>query len=152
MPLLAASSSGQLGGAASLGFDGLVHARLGFDRHALRSMQNALGAAGAQQLQPEAVWLPPGDAAPAPPPAWPSQQQAQGTEPALPAEGVERLRRLQPTADAVARFSAGMRERGGQRLNAEQRNAVAAVVCGGGRAYPYGLFGPPGERGGRWER
>mgnify|MGYP001810928834 CR=1 FL=1 len=40
-----------------------------------------------------------------------------------------------------------MHERGSQRLNEEQRQAVAAVVCGAGRAFPYALFGPPGGPG-----
>lgn len=158
VPLLA---SGQLDAPASLGFDGLVHARLSFDRHALRRMQAAIEAASAQQLQQHAVWLPPGEAAP---PALPASQQKQSTQPGdgatpaaadgppVSAQALERLRLLQPEADAVAQFSASMRERGGQRLNAEQRNAVAAAVCGGGRAYPYALFGPPGALQGRWGR
>ena len=101
-------------------------------------MQSALGAVGQQQLEPGAVWVPPPEAAAA------AQQQEGGGSGAAEA-ALKRMCKLQPEAAMVAETAAGMKERGRQRLNAEQRQAVAAVVCGAGRAYPYALFGPPGK-------
>lgn len=117
-------------GAAALGhsgltFDGLCHVRFSFDRLAMRRMQQALADASKQQLDAGACWAPPAEA------------------PHHRAAALQRLQRLQPEAEAVADAVAGMQERGRQRLNAEQRQAVAALVCGGGRAYPYALCGPP---------
>ena len=51
----------------------------------------------------------------------------------------------QPTIQLVAEAAARLQEKGRQKLNAEQRAAVAAVVCGAGRSVPFALFGPPGE-------
>ena len=120
-------------------FDGLVHVRFSFDRAPLRRMQQAIAAAGQQQLAQAACWLPPGGGL--------VQEQggsSQGGGPEVLAAAQERLEQLQPEADAVAAVAASMQERGSQRLNGEQRQAVAAVVCGAGRAVPFALFGPPG--------
>jgi hypothetical protein len=120
-------------------FDGLVHVRFSFDRAPLRRMQQAIAAAGQHKLAQAACWLPPGGA--------PAAQQgggSQGGGSETLAAAQERLEQLQPEADAVAEVAANMQERGSQRLNAEQRQAVAAVVCGAGRAMPFALFGPPG--------
>ena len=116
-----------------------LHVRFSFDRAPLRRMQQAIAAAGQQQLAQAACWLPPGGAL--------VQQQGGsshgGGSEAVAAEQA-RFDLLQPEADAVAAVAASMEEQGSQRLNAEQRQAVAAVVCGAGRAMPFALFGPPG--------
>lgn len=52
---------------------------------------------------------------------------------------------MQPTVQAVSETASSLKERGKQRLNAEQRHAVAAVLEGAGRFAPYALFGPPGR-------
>ena len=44
---------------------------------------------------------------------------------------------MQQRADAIS-------ERGARTLNAEQRLAVAAHLCGAGGRVPFALFGPPG--------
>lgn len=136
---------------ASTLFDGLVHVRFTFDRGATRRMQKAIAAVGRQQLQDAACWVTP-DVAPAA--GGPGSSSAAGSgsgsesssssSSSFSAAAVQRLLKLQPGADAVAAAAAAMQERGRQRLNAEQRSAVAAVVCGAGRAFPYALFGPPG--------
>ena len=120
-------------------FDGLVHVRFSFDRAPLRRMHQAIAAAGQQQLAQAACWLPPGGAL-GPQPG--GSSQAGQAEALVPAQA--RLEQLQPEADSVVAVAASMQERGSQRLNAEQRQAVAAVVCGAGRAMPFALFGPPG--------
>lgn len=51
----------------------------------------------------------------------------------------------QPATHALHQAVSEFRELGRQRLNSEQRAAVAAVVSGGGRGTPFALFGPPGE-------
>ncbi|EFN55641.1 hypothetical protein CHLNCDRAFT_133825 [Chlorella variabilis] len=121
-------------------FDGLVHVRLSFDRLSFRRMQRALCDVVERQ---HACWIPPGDAQPQPQ----AGAGASGREAARAAqEQQDRQDRLllQPTADEVAATVAGLQECGGQALNAEQRQAIAAVLCGAGRAHPYSLFGPPG--------
>ena len=50
----------------------------------------------------------------------------------------------QPTMQLVEEEAARLQKKGRQKLNAEQRAAVAAVVCGAGRTAPFALFGPPG--------
>lgn len=124
-------------------FDGLVHVRLSFDRLSFRRMQRALCDVVERQ---HACWIPPGDAQPQPQ----AGAGASGREAARAAqEQQDRQDRLllQPTADEVAATVAGLQECGGQALNAEQRQAIAAVLCGAGRAHPYSLFGPPGAAG-----
>lgn len=131
-------------------FNGLVHVRFGFDRLALQRMHSALAQAAARQLLPHACWLPPGKALIG---AGDSGSNSDaGTDAAASAGAalstaqLQRLQQLQPEAEAVARAARDMQERGSQRpLNAEQRQAIAAVVCGSGRAMPYALFGPPGK-------
>ena len=119
------------------GFDGLVHVRFAPDRESMRRMQRALAAA-AHQLRDAAFQ---GLAVALVPPARPANCQGS------PAASLPEAQRLQPTTGAVAETSASMRECGKQPLNPEQRAAVAAVVCGAGRAAPFTLFGPPGEAG-----
>lgn len=46
--------------------------------------------------------------------------------------------------EAVRQAAQGMREVAPQRLNAEQKLAVASVLCGAGVGAPFTLFGPPG--------
>ena len=131
MPLLA--HGGEAVQPPAGAFAGLVHVRFSFDRAGLRDrMQGALMAAAQHEAEPRAMWLPP------------------PIEAGLPAAAaaLERSLVLQPDAGAVAAATAGLQERGAQRLNAEQRQAVAAVVCGAGRAFPFALFGPPGARAG----
>ncbi len=133
-------------------FDGLIHVRFSFDRLALHRMHGALAQAAEKQLLAHACWLPPGE-------ALGSLSGGKGDDngggnvsdgthagPALSTAELRRLEQLQPEAEAVAQVAGDMRERGSQRpLNAEQRQAIAAVVCGAGRAMPYALFGPPGK-------
>lgn len=135
-------------------FDGLVHVRFSFDRLALQRMHAALALAADRQLVPHAIWLPSGE------PMSDSGREggsggvaescagagaAVSAGPALSQAERWRLEQLQPEAGAVAVEAGAMRERGSQRpLNAEQRHAIASVVCGAGRAMPYALFGPPG--------
>lgn len=130
---------------ASTHFDGLVHARFTFDRGAMRRMRHAVEKAGRQQLRDAACWVTPDDSA-APAAASPGSSRTAGSSSvsASRAAALQRLLQLQPEADVVAAAAAAMRERGRQQLNAEQRSAVAAVVSGAGRAFPYALFGPPG--------
>ncbi|KAL4430622.1 hypothetical protein ABPG75_005878 [Micractinium tetrahymenae] len=136
-------------------FDGLVHVRFSFDRLALHRMHAALADAAREQLLPHACWLPPGDGAQGCDGSGSSgggggsdaatDASPASAGPALSQADLERLAQLQPEAEAVAQVAAGMQERGSQRpLNAEQRQAIAAVICGAGRAMPYALFGPPG--------
>lgn len=103
-----------------------MHVRFSFDRESLQRMQQAVAVAAQQQLEPQACWLPPAGALPA------GGGDGGGHPPAL-----DRLCKLQPEADLVAATAASLRELGAQQLNAEQRNAVAAVLCGAGRAFPY---------------
>jgi hypothetical protein len=103
--------------------DGRVHARFSFDRRPLRHMAAALRALPAAPAPPSLL-LPCAGAA---------------AHLATPPQAA-----LQPAAAAVDAHAAGLRERGAQRLNAEQRRAVAALVCGAARAAPYALNGPPG--------
>ena len=98
-------------------FGGLVHVRLTFDRTPLQRMHDALAAA-ATASPPGCTLVPP-----VPP---------------------QRLAELAPKAADVAAAAAALQEGGCRPLNAEQRQAVAAVLCGGGRSAPYALFGPPG--------
>ncbi|KAI7838701.1 hypothetical protein COHA_007499 [Chlorella ohadii] len=151
-------------------FDGLVHVRFSFDRGATRRMQQAIEAVAQQQLKTESCWLPPEEWEAAEVSAADGRKggaadgkagaangmasaadgtagtcsMADGASSSISEAVLRRFRRLQPEADDVAAAAAGMQERGRQRLNGEQRTAVAAVVCGAGRAYPYALFGPPG--------
>ncbi|PRW57862.1 helicase MOV-10 [Chlorella sorokiniana] len=174
IPHLAAASSAL---PESTHFDGLVHARFSFDRGATRRMQQAIEAAGLQQVSQDACWLPPDDlmeaaaaaeakrggssvadgasgsvgdgaSGSAAPSASGAAMAANGGNASrtssLDEDAKHRIRQLQPGADAVAAVAANLQERGKQRLNAEQRTAVAAVVSGAGRAFPYALFGPPG--------
>ena len=149
-------------------FDGLVHARFSFDRGATQRMQAAVEAVAQQQVEEAACWLPPehweapaGDGSHASDSssgsgaalgtagseaaAGAAATAAQGSEGAISDGVMQRLKQLQPDAGAVGAVAANLQERGKQRLNAEQRSAVAAVVSGAGRAYPYALFGPPGK-------
>lgn len=154
-------------------FDGLVHVRFSFDRGATRRMQQAIEAVAQQQLKTESCWLPPEEWEAAEVSAADGRKggaadgkagaangmasaadgtagtcsMADGASSSISEAVLRRFRRLQPEADDVAAAAAGMQERGRQRLNGEQRTAVAAVVCGAGRAYPYALFGPPGKCG-----
>lgn len=97
-------------------FDGLVHARFSFPREPLLAMHAALQAAAV--LHGRCCLVPPCDP--------------------------QTLAALAPGAEAVAAAAAGLHERGPRRLNAEQRQAVAALVCGAGRGGPFALWGPPG--------
>ncbi len=147
-------------------FDGLVHVRFSFDRGATRRMQQAIEAVAQQQLTAESCWLPPEEWEAADASAADGRKGgaaagggnaadgmagagsiADGASSSISEAVLRRFRRLQPEADDVAAAAAGIQERGRQRLNGEQRTAVAAVVCGAGRAYPYALFGPPGKCG-----
>eukprot|EP00887_Chlorella_sp_A99_P008046 scaffold12.g8046.t1 len=101
-------------------WDGLVHVRFSFDRNPIVRMHAALAAAV----------------------AWDATLLHHPVPPVPP----EQLAALAPTGKQVAAAAAGIVEAGSCRLNSEQRQAVAAVVCGAGRAAPYALFGPPGER------
>jgi len=139
-------------------FDGLTHVRFSFDRTSLHRMHSALAAVAEQQLRPHACWLPPGDSrtagAAGAANSTGGSSASGGTHGAgalLPDEQHQRVQLLQPTADAVAQASSVLQERGSQQLNVEQRHAVAAVLCGAGRALPYALFGPPGESAGGCE-
>lgn len=49
-----------------------------------------------------------------------------------------------PTLSEVQQCADGISERGARTLNAEQRLAVAALLCGAGGRVPFTLFGPPG--------
>jgi len=48
-------------------------------------------------------------------------------------------------ADAITTFARDLKEIGAVPLNAEQRDAVAAVVVAAGGRKPFTLFGPPGK-------
>ena len=169
VPRLAAAASSCL--PESTHFDGLVHARFSFDRGASQRMQTAVEAVAQQQVDEAACWLPPehweapagdgsheadsssgssaalGTAGSEAAAGAAAAAAAQGSDGAISDGVMQRLKQLQPDAGAVAAVAATLKERGKQRLNAEQRSAVAAVVCGAGRAYPYALFGPPGKCG-----
>jgi hypothetical protein len=134
VPQLRAARRGGFG--ASGLFDGLLHVRFSFDRLAFGRMQGALAAAAEGQQLAAACWVP---RWPQPPSAADEGRDAREVE-----AHSERMRQLQPTADRVAATEPALRELGSRRLNAEQRHAVAAVVCGAGRAYPFALNGPPG--------
>ena len=49
-----------------------------------------------------------------------------------------------PTTTEVHSLATSLQERGPQRLNAEQRLAVASVLLGAGGPTPFALWGPPG--------
>lgn len=51
----------------------------------------------------------------------------------------------QPAQAEVEAIAGGLQEHGKRRLNREQRQSVAAVLCGAGGVMPFALFGPPGE-------
>ena len=103
-------------------FDGRVHVRFAFDRRPLAQMRAALVSAGKfsyTRLVPSIEHLMLG----------------------------ERKDYMQPTlakVEAAAEEMDGKFGHNGARLNKEQRHAVAAVICGAGRAAPYGIHGPPG--------
>ncbi|KAL4423314.1 hypothetical protein ABPG77_006109 [Micractinium sp. CCAP 211/92] len=149
-PLLPQLARAQHLGGSGL-FDGLIHVRFGFDRLALHRMHGALAQAAEKQLLAHACWLPPGEAlgslsgGKCDDSGGGNVSDGTHAGPALPTAELRRLEQLQPEAEVVAKVAGTMRERGSQRpLNAEQRQAIAAVVCGAGRAMPYALFGPPG--------
>ena len=58
---------------------------------------------------------------------------------------LRKLSRLQPALEEVEAVAEGLQERGKRRLNREQRQAVAAVLCGAAGVVPFALFGPPGK-------
>jgi hypothetical protein len=105
--------------------------------------------AGAAQ-QPAAGrphWLRPPPSPRQPPPP-PPRQQPQPL--LLPAEGPAAAANGPPaegppaTVEDVAEVAGRLKLLGPCPLNPEQCMAVAAMLCGGGRAAPYALFGPPG--------
>lgn len=49
-----------------------------------------------------------------------------------------------PSMNKVRLVAEGIQEVAAQKLNAEQRLAVASVLCGAGGSTPFALFGPPG--------
>ena len=101
-------------------------------------MQLAVSVAATLVQQSQGCWLPPASI-----PG--SSQLADGLEPPALDQHLQRWRELQPTVDAVGQVAAGMTELGSQRLNDEQRSAVAAILSGAARAMPYALHGPPGR-------
>lgn len=108
-------------------FDGRVHVRFSFDRRPLSHMRTALIAAG---ILAYTRLVPPLASAA-------SGHLMLG----------ERKDYMQPPVakvEAVAEEMEGAIGRSGRKLNREQRHAVAAVICGAGRAAPYGIHGPPG--------
>lgn len=53
-------------------------------------------------------------------------------------------RRKRPIMADVLAEARAIEEVGKQRLNEEQRIAIASVLCGTGDSAPFALFGPPG--------
>ncbi|GAB4815315.1 hypothetical protein N2152v2_002361 [Parachlorella kessleri] len=123
LPSLRGSLKAEKGGDAKGTFDGLVHVRFSFDRGPMASMHGALRTAAAMPAMSPCRLLP--------------SDILSGSDAALTAGE-------QPSLELVAGEVARLQEKGRQKLNAEQRAAVAAVVCGAGRTAPFALFGPPG--------
>lgn len=105
--------------AKSWGRDDLFHVRFGFDRTPFRRMHSALAAAA----QSPVLRLLPVDGS------------ADAAEP--------QIQVALPSEEHLQRVAATVEEHGAQQLNAEQRRAVAAMLCSSGEAV-YALNGPPG--------
>lgn len=80
---------------------------------------------------------------PAPVPIYEQPQNGSRITPSPLSTGATQFQQ-QPTAAAVKAVEGTMAHVGAQRLNEEQRWAVAAVLAGAGAATPFALFGPPG--------
>ncbi|KAK9825126.1 hypothetical protein WJX81_000626 [Elliptochloris bilobata] len=128
------------GAPADAGGGVLVHARFSFDRTPLRRMHAAL--AEAARAGDDAIRLlpAPGRATGAGLPTHEDFLNAVSAPPRRPhvhTDTLPSLAEVQQRADAI-------HERGARTLNAEQRLAVAAHLCGAGGRVPFALFGPPG--------
>jgi hypothetical protein len=115
----------------------LVHVRPSFDRTLLTRMAAALERAAA--MLPVRSFLPPTPTPQPPQPAVSSYAAAASKQPTKP-QGPSKA---EYTA-SVAAAAKALQQLGKTALNEEQKDAIAAVLCGDGRELPYVLFGPPG--------